>query len=60
MEMQAEAEHIKREESFAEVKKTSRAKSIRRNGKQQDCDSVEQHSSVQDPCAHAQPEQKRT
>ena len=27
---------------------------------QQDCDSVEQHPSVQDPGAHAQPKQKRT
>ena len=36
------------------MKKTSRAKSIRRNGEQQDCDTVEQHSSVRDPGAHAQ------
>ena len=41
-------------------KETSRAKSIRRNKEQPDCDSVEQHLSVQDPGAHGQPKQKRT
>ena len=38
---------------LAEVKKTCRAKSIRRNEEQQYCDSV-------NPGAHAQPKQKRT
>ena len=42
------------------VRETSRAKSIRRNEEQLDCDSVEQHASVQDLRAHAQPKQKRT
>ena len=42
------------------VKETSRAKSIRRNEEQQDCDRVEQHSSVRDPGAQAQSKQKCT
>ena len=58
MEMQAEAENIKRR-ALCRVKKTSGAKSCWRNEEQQDCDSVEQQSSVQDPDAHAQPKQKR-
>ena len=45
---------------FAEVKETSRAKSIWRDEDQQDWDSVEQQLSVQDPGAHAQPKQKLT
>ena len=53
MEMQAEAEHRR-------VKETSRAKIRQARGKQQDFDSVEQHSSVQDPGAQAQSKQKRT
>ena len=42
------------------VEETSRAKSAWRNEEQQDYDSVEQQSSVQDPGAHAQAKQKRT
>ena len=44
---------------LAQVKKTSRAKSIRRNEEQPECDSVEEHPSVQDPGTHASPKQKR-
>ena len=51
MEMQPEAENIKRS-ALSRVKKTSGAKSCWRNEEQQDCDSVEQQSSVQDPGAH--------
>ena len=46
--------------SACRVKKTSRAKLIQRIEEQQDCDIVEQHSSVQVPGAHAQPKRKRT
>ena len=60
MEMQAEAEPHQTCGELAEVKKTSRAKSIWHEEEQQDCDIVEQPSSVQDPGAHAQPKQKRT
>ena len=45
--------------ALCRVKETSRAKSAWHE-EQQDRDSVEQHSSVQDPGAHAQPKQKRT
>ena len=45
--------------ALCRVKETSRAKSAWHE-EQQGCDSVEQHSSVQDRGAHAQPKQKRT
>ena len=49
----------KRKPNTAEVKKTRRA-TFRRNEDQQGWDSVEQHSSVQDPGAQAQSKQKCT
>ena len=48
-----------RKPNIAEVTETRRTKSIWHE-KQPDCDSVEQHPSVQNPAAHAQPKQKRT
>ena len=48
MEMQAEAERRKREEILQSEISLARRKS-------QDCDSVEQQSSAQDPGAHSQP-----
>ena len=54
MEMQAEADRRKREEILqSEGDQQSEVSQAR--GKQPDCDSVEQHSSVQDPGAHSQP-----
>ena len=52
MEMQAEAERRRGE--------GGQQSEINQGGKQPDCDSVEQHPSVQDPGAQAQPKQKRT
>ena len=57
MEMQAEAEHRKREEILQSEGDQQSDINLAR-GKQPDCDSVEQHSSVQDPGAHSQPKQK--
>ena len=54
MEMQAEAERRKREDILqSEGDQQSEIRLARR--KPQDCDSVEQQSSVQDPGAHSQP-----
>ena len=54
--MQAEAERRKREEIlWSEGDQQSEIRVAR--GKQQDCDSVEQQSSVQDPGAHSQQEE---
>ena len=54
MEMQAEAERRKREDILqSEGDQQSEIMLARR--KPQDCDSVEQQSSVQDPGAHSQP-----
>ena len=60
MEMQAQAERDANMMRSCRVKETSRAKTIWHEEKQPDWDSVEQHSSVRDPGAHAQPKQKRT
>ena len=58
--MHAEAEQRKREDIlWSEGEKgTSRAKSVWPEEKQQDWDCVEQQSSVQDPGAHSQQEEK--
>ena len=59
MEMQAEAERRKRAESLQSEGDQQSEINLAR-GKQPGCDSVEQHSSVQDPGAQAQSKQKRT
>ena len=57
--MQAEAEHSKREEILQSGGDQQSEINLAR-GEQQDCDSVEQSLSVQDPGAHAQPKPKHT
>ena len=57
MEMQAEAEHRKREE-ILQSERDQQSEISQARGKQQDCDSVAQQSSAQDPGAHSQPKQK--
>ena len=59
MEMQAEAEHSKREEILQSEGDQQSEINLAR-GEQQDCDSVEQPLSVQDPGAHAQLKPKHT
>ena len=59
MEMQAEAEHSKREQ-ILQSKRDQQSEINLARGKQQDCYSVEQQLSVQDPGAHAQPKQNLT
>ena len=59
MEMQVEADRRKREEILQSEGDQLREIHLAQ-GEQQDCDSVEQHSSVQDPGAQAQSKQKRT
>ena len=57
--MQAEAEHIERAESLQREGDQQSEINVAR-GKQPDCCSVEQQSSVQDPGAQAQSKQKHT
>ena len=59
MEMQAEAEHSKREEILQSEGDQQNKINLAR-GEQQDCDRVEQQLSVQDPGAHAQQKRKHT
>ena len=59
MEMQAEADYRKHEEILQSEGEQQTETSPAR-GKQQDCDSVEQQSSAQDPGACSQPKQKLT
>ena len=59
MEMQAEAEHSKREEILQSEGDQQSEINLAR-GEQQDCDRVEQQLSVQDPGAHAQQKRKHT
>ena len=57
MEIQAEAEHRKHEE-ILQSEGDQQSEISQARGKQQDCDTVEQQSSAQDPGAHSQPKQK--
>ena len=50
--MQAEAEHRKREE-ILQCEGDQQSEISQARGKRQDCDSVEQQSSAQDPGAHS-------
>ena len=57
MEMQAEAERRKRE-NILKSEGDHQSEISLPPGKRKDCDSVEQQSSVQDPGAHSQQEEK--